>query len=213
MRTGFSKFWRIMTAGILPAVLFAHFELEAQVAWESPMLMAPAQPGGFGVYLTDPDPGSGIGALLTWRSAGSPSSLGFRIGLAEGYRGELAASGGVDFQAPIHSAGASFPLDVVVVAGIGAGVGEYGMVSLPFGVTLGRVLTFDGVRFTPYVTPRLSLDGHMGGRRPRRGADLELIVDLGADISFDPAWAIRFGASFGGRNALAIGVALPGGAR
>ena len=182
---------------------------QGQVAWESPMLMAPEQPAGFGVYLVDPDPSNGVGALATWRSSGTPGSLGFRVGLAEGYRGEVAGYGGVDVSSILHRGGPTFPLDIVVAAGVGAGVGEYLLVTVPLGLTFGRALDLDNARFIPYTTPRLVLDAHFGSDRPRRGVDLGFAVDLGVDVAFDPAWTIRFGATLGRRSALAIGLAFP----
>jgi hypothetical protein len=177
---------------------------QGQVAWESPLLLPPGSSPAWGIYLVDPSPGSGIGALATWRGQ---SPLGFRIGLAEGFRDELAVYGGIDASGSLVRASEDFPLDVDWVTGAGIGVGEATMVSFPFGLSLGRTLTGDGVVFLPYVTPRVMLDAWFGSDRPRSGARLNLGADIGMDLSFTPGWAIRFGATFGDRNALAIGLA------
>ncbi len=177
-----------------------------QVAWDAPLLVSPGSPAGWSLNLTDPWPGSGIGALATWRGYGP---LGFRIGLAEGPSDAVSVYGGIDASGAIARHSASFPFDVDWVTGAGIGVGEATLVSFPLGLSLGRRLHADGVTFIPSVTPRVVLDAWFGDDRPRSGADLELAVDLGMDIAFQPSWMIRFGATLGDRSALSIGLGFP----
>lgn len=189
----------------------------AQVAWDAPMMVSPQMPGGFGIFLVDASVaprgpgqggGDGVGVLGTWRGSAVPG-LGFRIGAAEGVAGELAGFGGVDISGRLVSASDEFPLNVVWVTGAGLGFGEYVFLSFPLGVSLGRAFETDDVWFNPYIAPRLVLDAQMGDDSPEDGLDMRLAIDLGTDIAFSNSWAVRFGASVGDREGLAIGLTFP----
>jgi len=194
----------------LGAMLLVAQPVQGQVAWESPQLLAPGTPAGLGIFLMEGSPGSGLGVLMTWRGSEAPGGIGFRLGLAEDRRGDLSVLGGVDFTGSIIRHSNDFPLDVIWATGVGLGVGDWVLLSVPFGVSMGRALEADGVRFNPYVAPRLILDARLGDRRPGdRSLDLNFALDLGADVSFGGDFSIRFGASLGDRDALAIGVGFP----
>lgn len=198
--------------GLLTGLLFTLAPgAGAQVAWDAPLLVGPGSPAGLGIHLTDPAPGSGIGAMATWRTSPAPGGLGLRGGVAEDAGDDLAAFGGLDVSGYLIRADQEVPLDILWVAGAGIGVGDYALVSFPLGVSLGRTFREDGVGFTPYVTPRLVLDGSLGRDVPDDDLDLDFAVDLGADIDFDTAWTIRFGATIGDREALSIGMVFPAG--
>ncbi len=193
--------------GLLPLclLLLPAAPAAAQVAWDAPLLVPPSPRGGWGVYLVDPTPGSGIGFMATWRAQ---SNLGFRAGLADGRRNTLALYGGADLSGRILRNSPDVPFDMDWVAGAGIGIGDAVLLSFPLGLTLGGALNADGVIFEPYATPRIVLDAWMGSDRPRDGLRLGAAVDLGVDVLFNPSWAIRFGGTVGDRNALAIGVAF-----
>jgi hypothetical protein len=142
----------------------------------------------------------------TWRGAGP---LGFRVGVAD-ERGDdgLAIFGGLDLTGNLLRASSDFPLDVAWVAGAGLGVGDNILVSFPLGLTLGRDLVTDGIRFTPYFTPRVVLDAWFGDDRPNDDLSLDFALDIGADIAFSPSWAIRFAGTVGDRDAVAIGLSF-----
>jgi len=178
---------------------------QAQVAWDSPLLLPPAPRGGWAVYLVDPAPGPGVGFLATWRA---DTNLGFRAGLAEGRRRTMAAYGGVDLSGRLIRESADVPFDVDWVTGAGLSIGDAVLLSFPLGLTLGGFLEADGVRFEPYATPRVVLDAWLGSDRPRDGLRLGAAVDLGVDVLFNPRWSIRFGGTLGDREALAIGIAF-----
>lgn len=178
----------------------------AQVAWDSPMLLAPGSPGGWGVHLMDTDPGDGIGVLGTYRSNPAPVGFGFRVGLAEDAGDDLSVFGGFDASGHLLLPTAERPFGVLWLAGAGLGVGHHVLVSLPAGISIGADVEADGVLFRPYVAPRVVLDVAFAAEDE---LDLGLAVDLGVDLAFDPAWAIRFGATLGDRDALSIGVNLP----
>lgn len=181
----------------------------AQVAWESPLLVGPNSPAGLGIHLTDPWPGSGIGAMATWRTSSAPGGLGLRGGIGEGVNDDLAGFGGVDVSGYLVRASQDVPLDILWVSGVGLGVGDHVLVTFPLGISLGRTFHEEGVGFTPYATPRLVLDGSLGRDVPDDDLDLGFVLDLGADIDFGSPWTIRFGASIGEHEALSIGMVFP----
>lgn len=202
----------ILAAGLLAAVPAS---AESQVHWDAPFHVGPGLTDGVAVHLVDPDPGSGIGAMVSWTSGSVPGGLGVRLGLAEGFGGDLAGFGGVDVSGTLISSSEEVPLDLIWAAGAGAGVGSHVLVSLPLGVYAGRSFVGDGIRFLPYAGPRISLDGSLG--RDGNGGvggddelDLALSVDLGADIVLSDDLGVRFGASVGDKEALSIGLVLPG---
>ncbi|MEJ2679542.1 MAG: hypothetical protein P8174_10770, partial [Gemmatimonadota bacterium] len=140
----------------------------------------------------------------TWQSR--DSQTGFRLGLAETPANDLAIFGGFNVGALLSAASDDFPLDVSLVAGAGAGGGNWTLVSVPVGLSLGRTIYGDDVSFTPYVTPRIVLDGRFGNTPYRDRLHVGTAVDLGVDLRFRPGWAIRFGGTFGDRNAVALGL-------
>jgi len=191
---------------VLGLMLVSTGQAAAQVGWDSPLLLPPQPPRGLGIFLTEPA-GGDLGVMLTWR--GRPSGLGWRIGVAEQPRfrdDDLAVFGGVDFARLLARASADFPLDAALVLGLGGSVGDDFLLSVPAGVTLGRTFTEEGVRFTPYVTPRIVLDAFFGDAAD--DLDLNLAIDLGLDLWLQPKWAVRFGvtAANDGREAIAIGI-------
>ncbi len=180
---------------------------QGQVAWDSPFLTPPRAPSGFGLYLIDPA-GGDLGVMAAWRS---PSlNFGIRGGIAEDNTpgDDLAFFGGVDFDGAITRATADFPLDVDWVAGIGLGIGDDALISVPVGLSLGHAFRGDGVVFTPYVTPRVVLDAFIGDGDGSDDVDLDLAFDLGLDLRFTRTFGVRFGATLGDREAVAIGVLL-----
>lgn len=189
------------------AALAAPATTAAQVAWDGPMLMAPGSPAGWGFHLVDPHPGSGLGGLVTWRSNPAPVGLGFRAGLFEGVRDDLALVGGVDVSGAIHRGQGEVPVDVIWFVGAGAGIDDDVLLSFPAGIAVGWSFQGDNVAFRPYLAPRMVLDAFLGDERDD-DLDLGVAVEIGLDLAFDPRWAIRTAGSFGDRDAVSIGVVL-----
>lgn len=205
----------IAFALLLPAPGGAH----AQTAWDAPLLTPPRPTTGlFEMHLVDPA-GGDLAVLGRWRPP-SMRRVGLRLGLAD--TGDLTLYGGVDVSGFLASASRGFPLDVAWVGGAGAAFGDFAWLSIPAGISLGRTFTTEeggrrgrGVRFTPYVTPRLILDAFLdrGPDGPAAGdsdddLDLSLAADLGVDVNFGAGWSARFAATLGDRDALAVGVAF-----
>lgn len=197
---------KLATVTFLGALLVP-LSAESQVAWDGPMLMAPGAPAGWGFHLVDPHPGGGLGGLVTWRSDPAPVGLGFRVGLFEGRRDDLALVGGVDFSGRVHRGTGEVPFDVIWFAGVGAGIDDDVLLSFPAGLSLGWSFQGDNVAFRPYVAPRLVLDAFLGDDRDD-DLDLGAAVEVGLDLAFDPSWAIRAAGSFGDRDAVSIGIVL-----
>lgn len=182
-------------------------DAHAQVAWDSPFLVGTETPAGWGFYVSDPTPGGGIGVMTTWRSADAPGGTGFRLGLAEDPTDDLAVFAGVDVSGRLLTADEEVPVDVVWVGGAGLGARDGVLLSFPIGVAVGRAFEAEEVWFHPYGSPRVVLDARFGGEGGS-DLDLELAVDVGVDLAFDPTWTVRFGGTIGERRALAIGLSL-----
>ncbi|MEX0935752.1 MAG: hypothetical protein WD013_02530 [Gemmatimonadota bacterium] len=206
----------LVTTLVTLLTLFGAGSLRAQVAWDSPLLVSPDAPAGWGVYLVDPSPGSSIGFLTTWRSGGP---VGYRLGLAEDAGEDLSVFGGFDYSGGLVRAGADIPFNIDWITGAGFAAGDAFVLSFPLGIAIGRAFQADAVLFNPYMSPRMILDAvlnrddrddHPPFRDGRGDGDLHLglAVDLGVDISFDPGWAVRFGASLGDRSGIAIGLSF-----
>jgi hypothetical protein len=191
------------------AVLLLGFALvpgkvQAQ-AWESPFLMPPAPPPGVGIYLMDVAGGE-LGAMLSYRS--SSYGLGLRGGIAETPGDNVGGFGGIDFNGNIHRNSRDFPLDVDWVFGAGLGVNEdYLLLTVPLGLTLGHTFNADRAVFKPYMTPRIHLDAAFGDQDD--DTDLGISFDIGLDLQLSrsrTAPVIRFGASLGDHEAVAVGL-------
>jgi hypothetical protein len=205
----------LMAAGLALALAGAG-RLEAQPAWETPMLIGPMGPAGFGVHLMEPWPGSGIGVLGTYRTSPVPVGLGFRLGIGEAPGDRIGVFGGLDVSGRLFRSADEVPIEVLWFTGAGLGASRNLLLSFPLGLSVGALIDADGVRFGPYLAPRVVLDVCSGDdRRPRApcgpgdNLDMSLAVDLGLDLAFDPNWMIRFAATLGDRDSLLIGIAFP----
>jgi hypothetical protein len=130
-----------------------------------------------------------------------------RGGIAEesGADDDLAIFAGIDFDGSLTRSTNEFPLDIDWVIGAGLGIGDNVLISVPAGLSVGHVFTGDGVTFTPYATPRVVLDAFIGDDTDD-DVELDLAFDLGLDLRFTNEFTIRFGATLGDREAVAIGV-------
>ncbi|HSJ31365.1 MAG TPA: hypothetical protein VK933_08020 [Longimicrobiales bacterium] len=200
---------RICLTVLMAAGLAVPGLANAQAAWDAPLLLPPRPQPGIGIFLADMA-GGGLGILGTWRS---PTwDYGLRFGLAEGSGDEdLTVFGGADFMGPINTATSDFPLDIDWVVGAGAGIGNGVLISVPAGLTLGFSFQGEDARFIPYFTPRVILDAAFGNDTRDSELDLGVAVDLGLDLRLMRGGplagkSIRFGASIGDHDALAVGI-------
>jgi hypothetical protein len=200
---------RLYMTVLLAAALALPAGTSAQTAWDSPLLLPPRPQPGLGIYLADMH-GGGLGVLGAWRS--SMWNYGLRFGISEGGANEdVAVFGGVDYTGLINTATSDFPLDVDWVFGAGAGISDGVRFSVPLGLTLGTSFQGEDARFVPFMTPRVVLDAIFGNDTRDSELDLDLAVDVGLDLRLMRGGpmagkSIRFGASLGDRDALAIGI-------
>lgn len=195
---------RIRVIGLIMGALFLGVgDAAAQVAWDSPLLVPPRVEAGFGAYLVDAAAGD-IGVMGTWRPEQAPR-LGVRAGIAEDAGEDVSFFAGADFSGMVATVSREFPVDVAWVVGGGAGFGDFVLFSFPAALTVGRTFTDEAVSFTPFASPRVILDAAVGDD-VNDDLDLDLAVDLGLDLAFRPDWKIRFGVTFGDREAFGIGV-------
>lgn len=194
------------------AQLVSTEKLVGQAPWESPLLVGATNPAGWSVMAVDPGPG--LGALVRWESLGRETRLGLRVGLGEDGKNGATLFGGVDVSSPLASYRDSerdpdVPLEVVWFSGVGVGIGDVTLLSIPLGLSLGTSLSADEVEFRPYLAPRLILDAWLNHPR-REELDLAFAVDLGLELGLGGSWWIRFGASVGDRKGVGVGLGFGG---
>lgn len=199
---------------------------EAQIAWDSPTLVGPDSPGGFGVLwlrssVVEADVDA---AMATWALPGTGGSVILRGGVGIDRDGDpdggdlVSAFGGLDLRATIARHSAEQPLDLAWHAGLGVGAGpegeQYVLVTLPMGVSAGRSWASGSIWLAPYVSMGLALDLRIGEDAPDEEFEATPAADIGFDLALDPSrhFILRVATSLGDRQALVLGLNV-GGAR
>lgn len=180
----------------------------AQIAWDSPPFVSPIAPAGLSLFFLRAD-AERLGALATYRHEAGAMGLGYRFAITEevGPDEDIAIAGGVDVSGFLARGIENADVDVAWWSGIGASVGNETVVSIPLGMIVGWSGESDtGVIFSPYAGGHVALDFTSG---EGNAVDFNGAVDVGADVVLNSGWMIRFGASFGDREALALGFKLP----
>lgn len=190
----------------LALTLLGPASASSQAVWDAPAFVRPGAPPGLTLALTDSEPGDGLGVLALWRGAAVPSGLGFRAGVSEAPGDDVVALFGVDVSGSLTRVVGMKGPSAIWWSGAGVGVGDNVGLSFPLGVALSWAWVGDGVSVMPSAGGHLALDVFLGD-----GDDLDLegVVDLGLDFAIS-RWVVRVGAALGGRDALAIGVRIPG---
>lgn len=189
------------TVMIAAATLLVASGAQAQ-AWDAPSFLPPRPGDDIGVYLTQPD-GSEFGLQGIWRQGGN-LNLGVRIGYVDFDVTDVFIAG-AETWGPLMSAGADFPVDVSWTLGLGAAFGDFTVLSVPLGLTVGRALVLSPVTLQVYAHPRLALLASSAGNNT--DTELDGFFDLGADIHLNEAWKVRLGFTLGGTDAFGIGLA------
>jgi hypothetical protein len=180
-------------------------------------MIGPETPAGIGLYWMRAEalPGDGDGFIGTWSLPGTAGAVVARGGFGEGVADENAFFGGMDVRAPLARHSATQPLDLEWSAGLGAGFGEYLLISAPVSVSAGRSWSSGSVWFAPYVSLGAVLDYRHGDSDlvPDEEFEIQATAGLGADISFDTArrFVLRVVTALGDRQALAVGLAISAG--
>ncbi len=182
--------------------------VSGQVAFDGPPLIGPASPNGLAIYLANSDPGDGLGALVTWRQSRGGINVGYRVLVGEGVGSDLALGGGIDVSGVLSRGLEDSEIDVLWWTGVGAGIGNDVMVSVPLGIVAGWTGEGDDVVFSPYLGGHIVLDfTSIDGDELVFDASL----DVGMDLELTSGWVVRFGLSLGGRDAMAFGISVPSG--
>ena len=179
----------------------------AQIAWDSPPFISPVSPAGVSLFFLS---GSGdrLGALATLRHEAGPVGLGYRLAVTEENEpGDAVLAGGVDVSGFLGRGIENSEIDVAWWSGLGVGVGNETVVSVPLGIIAGWSGSSEsGVIFSPYGGGHVALDFASG---EGDSVSFSGAIDLGGDIVLRSGWMIRFGATFGDREAIALGFKLP----
>ena len=190
-----------LAPGLLPGS-----SLHAQIPWDGPALVSPGAPQGLSVFLVDPAPDASPGALVNWRHDTRSFGLGYRVALARDAGDDVAVSGGVDISGILAESVEETDVRVTWWTGLGAGLADELVVSVPVGLVAGWVGQGDGAMVAPYAGGHVVLDL---STQEGRAVDLDAVLDVGLDLTLASGWLVRFGASVGGRDALAIGLRVP----
>lgn len=124
---------------------------------------------------------------------------------SDGGSSQLLLGAGVAYQ--LATVSANLPVDVALTGGLGLSSGGGSSLTIPVGAALGRRFELDGgIAVTPYLHPQLALTRvSVGGYSD---SDIDLNIDLGANVQIKPTMAIRLGFSLGESDAVALGVSL-----
>ena len=179
----------------------------AQIAWDSPALISPVAPAGVSLFLMDASGGE-LGGLATYRHEAGPVGLGYRFAVADegGADSGVAVAAGFDVSGFLSRGVEGSEVDVVWWSGGGVGVGNETVVSIPLGIVLGWTGSGGDVILSPYGGGHLILDF---STLESNTIDLSGVADLGLDLVLPSGWIVRFGATIGDRDAIALGVKLP----
>lgn len=171
-------------------------------AWDVPAFMPPRPGDDIGVYLTDQ---GDFGIAGIWRQHGA-MNLGVRVGYVDRpVDGSFLV--GVETWGGIFSAGPDFPVDVTWTLGAGAGFNDaVTTVEIPGGVSVGRAFVLTPLTIQVYGHPRIAL--FLFSANENLEAELEGLIDLGAEVHLSEDWKLRLGATLGsGPDALGVGLA------
>jgi hypothetical protein len=186
-----------------------------QFVWDTPRMIGPESRGGFGLYWMRAGalPGDGDAVMGTWTLPGFDGAVAVRGGGGRGAGDEIAGFGGVDVRAPLARHTERQPIDLEWSGGLGAGVGEYVLVSVPVGLSAGRSWSSGSVWFAPYVYLGIALDFRTGDEAPDEEFDVQGSAEVGFDLALDRArrFVIRASGALADRQAFAVGFAISGG--
>lgn len=217
MRNHLPRRWSPAALVLVVTIIATPLPTAAQVPWETPRLMGPDSPQGFGVLWTrfGSLPGDGDGLMAVWQTAGLPSGVSLRVGGAEGAGGRTAVFAGLDVRSPLARHGAGLPLDLAWTAGAGVGAGDYALLTVPVGISAGRSWSSGAIWLAPYVAVGLAMDLALGSGAPDDEFEVSPAVDLGLDLALDRRRTVvlRVGTALGDRHAVAVGISAGAGPR
>ena len=172
-------------------------------AWDAPSFFAPGAANSLGVYFVTPDDVD-PGLVAIWRQGDRNFDLGARVGLLD-FADPLFLVG-AEASGAVLRAGRDLPLDADWTLGLGATFGDDAtLFRIPVGLAVGGEIDAGSFTLYPYVHPRIALETFAADDESE--TDFNVVADLGLDLRLGRAWLLRFGATFGDRDALGIGLA------
>lgn len=186
----------VLTAAVAALAVGMVGRAEAQVL--TVPFMPPQPESSFGVYLSD-YADLAIEGIGRWNFG--EFDMGLRGGVID-FGSETVATIGGEFRNPL-SLGTD-PLDLALTAGVQGLLGDIDGWGAQAGLSVGHtfIASTNGLRFTPYVHPRVAYVDFGGG-----DGDVEVLADIGFDVAFATGLSLRFGANLGDGADWGLGVA------
>jgi hypothetical protein len=178
---------KIRISGVLAAVALATGAGPATGQVFTPSFMSPQQGSDLGVYLND-GPGS-FSIEGIWRRTLGSYDLGFRAGIAD--TPDLSLLVGAELLVPLDVQ--DLPLAIAATGGVQGALGGASAAGFIGGVTLGYTFQESQFAFTPYIHPRIGLVNSFR----RDDLELEVLADIGFDVTFAQNLILRFGFGLG----------------
>ena len=168
-------------------------------AWAYPSFQVPrvtSREFNFGVA----DAGfSGTSLIFQWREqSGVKGQLSLDAGLADrdARNGSAQLFVGGQYAYQLARSNADVPFDFLFTAGANASFGDFSVLRIPVGLSLGHRFELDGgMAITPYIHPRVSFDFCS---RCNTETDLGVNFDLGGSFELSRALALRASMLFAG---------------
>lgn len=177
-------------------------------SWETPSFFSPTVHDDIGLYLLDAD-GGDLGFAGIWRQSGQ-LGLGVRGGMG-GSEGSRTALIGVELWSLVVEPRAGQPLAVSWITGGGAAFSDgLTWLRIPGGVSVGVEIPGPSFTLVPYVHPRVAFDRQtvdLPTGRERTDSEINLDVDLGADLMLAGGWVARIGVTVGHVDVFGVGLA------
>lgn len=175
-------------------------------SWEAPTFFSPRAADDLGIYAVDTK-GGDFGLAGIWRQSGNVN-LGVRAGFG-GRSGDRAWLVGTELSGMLLEPEPGRPLAAAWVLGAGAAFDGATWLRIPAGVSVGVRLGEGAVTVMPYAHPRASLDwvAYDAGGEEVTDTDVNLDVDLGAELELGAKWTVRAAVTLGDREAFGFGLA------
>ena len=146
----------------------------------------------FGVSHFD---GGVVSLLFQWREGIAPRlQLGLDVGLSDAgaRRSDTQLFVGGSFGWELARESADVPLDFLLTGGVFVGGGNYSVLRIPVGVSVGHTFLLDrNLSLTPYVHPRVAIESCKGC------SDLAVDFDVGGNLQLSRLLALRVSGVFG----------------
>jgi hypothetical protein len=157
----------------------------------TPSFASPELSSDLGIYLNDGPGDFSIEGI--WRRNFGTYDLGFRGGIAN--TRDVALLVGAELRVPLNVD--DMPLSLAATGSVQGAIGNGGAAGFLGGLTIGYVFREATFGFTPYIHPRLGLVNTFR----RDELELDILADIGFDISFPQNLILRFGFGLGSPTA------------